>query len=74
MDASYPVATTLPVTGGETTNLWLMATLGAVPTLAAPPGPTIVEVAIAVNSDGPFAGEFDTLIAAANVGDPDQGF
>jgi LPXTG-motif cell wall-anchored protein len=29
MDASYPVATTLPVTGGETTNLWLMVTLGA---------------------------------------------
>ena len=29
MDASYPVATTLPVTGGETSNLWLMVTLGA---------------------------------------------
>ena len=29
MDASYPVATTLPVTGGETTNLWLLVTLGA---------------------------------------------
>jgi LPXTG-motif cell wall-anchored protein len=29
MDASYPVATTLPETGGETTNLWLMLGLGA---------------------------------------------
>jgi LPXTG-motif cell wall-anchored protein len=29
MDASYPVATTLPETGGETTNLWLMVILGA---------------------------------------------
>ena len=29
MDASYPVATTLPVTGGETTSLWLVAVLGA---------------------------------------------
>lgn len=39
-------------------------------TLAAPPGPTIVEVAIAVNSDGPFAGQFDTLIAAVLAADP----
>ncbi len=29
MDASYPVATTLPETGGEVTNLWLIVTLGA---------------------------------------------
>jgi LPXTG-motif cell wall-anchored protein len=29
MDASYPVATTLPETGGETTNLLLMLGLGA---------------------------------------------
>jgi uncharacterized surface protein with fasciclin (FAS1) repeats len=28
------------------------------------PGPTLVEVVIAVNSSGPFAGSFDTLIAA----------
>jgi hypothetical protein len=28
--------------------------------VAAPPGPTIVDVAIAVNSDGPFAGQFDS--------------
>jgi uncharacterized surface protein with fasciclin (FAS1) repeats len=33
-------------------------------------GPTIVDVAIAVNSDGPFAGEFDTLIAAVLAADP----
>ena len=29
VDASYPVPATLPVTGGETTNLWLMLALGA---------------------------------------------
>jgi LPXTG-motif cell wall-anchored protein len=29
VDASYPVPTTLPVTGGETTNLWLFIALGA---------------------------------------------
>ena len=39
-------------------------------TLAAPRGPTIVDVAIAVNSDGPFAGQFDTLIAAVLAADP----
>jgi uncharacterized surface protein with fasciclin (FAS1) repeats len=39
-------------------------------TLAAPKGPTIVDVAIAVNSDGPFAGAFDTLIAAVLAADP----
>jgi uncharacterized surface protein with fasciclin (FAS1) repeats len=38
--------------------------------LAAPPGPTLVEVAIAVNSEGPFAGQFDTLIAAVLAADP----
>ena len=37
---------------------------------AAPPGPTIVDVAIAVNSEGPFAGAFDTLIAAVLAADP----
>ncbi len=29
VDASYPVPTTLPVTGGEMTNLWLLVALGA---------------------------------------------
>ncbi len=39
-------------------------------TLAAPPGPTIVDVAIAVNTEGEFAGQFDTLIAAVIAADP----
>jgi len=37
---------------------------------AAPKGPTIVDVAIAANSSGPFAGQFDTLIAAVLAADP----
>lgn len=41
-----------------------------VPAVAAPPGPTVVDVAIAVNSEGPFAGQFDTLIAAVLAADP----
>jgi uncharacterized surface protein with fasciclin (FAS1) repeats len=44
--------------------------LGAAPSLAAPKGPTLVDVAIAVNSEGPFAGQFDTLIAAVLAADP----
>lgn len=50
-----------------------MLVVGVCPTLlavAAPPGPTIVETAIAVNGDGPFAGQFDTLIAAVLAADP----
>ena len=31
-----------------------------------PKGPTVVDVALSVNADGPFAGEFDTLIAAVS--------
>jgi len=42
----------------------------AVPALAAPPGPTIVDVAIAVNSEGDYAGYFDTLIAGVLAADP----
>ncbi|MHC4758318.1 MAG: fasciclin domain-containing protein [Planctomycetota bacterium] len=38
--------------------------------LSAPPGPTIVDVAIAINSQGDFAGQFDTLIAAVLAADP----
>ena len=34
-----------------------------------PKGPTIVDVAIAVNSEGPFAGTFDILIAAVLAAD-----
>jgi uncharacterized surface protein with fasciclin (FAS1) repeats len=33
-------------------------------------GSSIVDVAIAVNSSGPFAGQFDTLIAAVLAADP----
>jgi uncharacterized surface protein with fasciclin (FAS1) repeats len=35
-----------------------------------PKGPTIVDVAIAINAEGPFAGQFDTLIAAVLAADP----
>jgi uncharacterized surface protein with fasciclin (FAS1) repeats len=34
------------------------------------PANNIVDVAIAVNSSGPFAGQFDTLIAAVKAADP----
>jgi uncharacterized surface protein with fasciclin (FAS1) repeats len=33
-------------------------------------GPTIVDVAIAANTSGPYAGQFDTLIAAVLAADP----
>ena len=36
-------------------------------TLAGPKGDTIVDVAMAVNSSEPFAGAFDTLIAAVRI-------
>lgn len=38
--------------------------------VAAPRGPSLVDVAIAVNSSGPYAGQFDTLIAAVLAADP----
>jgi uncharacterized surface protein with fasciclin (FAS1) repeats len=38
--------------------------------IAAPPGPTIVDVAIQINSEGDFAGQFDTLIAALGEANP----
>ena len=45
--------------------------LGSNAALAAgPKGPNLVEVAVAVNSEGPYAGEFDTLIAAVLAADP----
>lgn len=44
--------------------------LGTVNLSAGPKGPTIVDVAIEVNSEGPFAGAFDTLIAAVLAADP----
>ena len=54
---------------------WLLSTailaLGTGPALAAgPKGDNLVEVAVAVNNEGPFAGEFDTLIAAVLAADP----
>lgn len=48
---------------------------GPVTAMSAPAGPpvapkNIVDVAIAVNSSGPYAGAFDTLIAAVLAADP----
>ncbi|MDI1243229.1 MAG: fasciclin domain-containing protein [bacterium] len=43
---------------------------GFAPEAKAQPGPDLVEVAIAVNSGGAFAGQFDTLIAAVLAADP----
>lgn len=37
---------------------------------AGPKGPSLVDVAISVNTSGPFAGAFDTLIAAVLAADP----
>lgn len=42
----------------------------ATPAAAMPSGPTIVDVAVAVNSEGMYAGMFDTLIAAVLAADP----
>jgi len=47
--------------------LMLLSGLGVISVLAAPPGDTIVDVAVAVNSSGPYAGSFDTLIAAVTA-------
>ena len=48
----------------------LFALGGNVALAAGPKGPNLVEVAIAVNSEGPYAGAFDTLIAAVQAADP----
>ena len=48
----------------------LLFAVSVVPAFAGPKGPTIVDVAIEVNSSGPFAGQFDTLIAAVLAADP----
>jgi uncharacterized surface protein with fasciclin (FAS1) repeats len=50
--------------------LLLLCGLPILVAVAAPPGPTVVDVAIAVNSEGPYAGQFDTLIAAVLAADP----
>jgi uncharacterized surface protein with fasciclin (FAS1) repeats len=52
-------------------SLITLFALGSNVALAAgPKGPTIVDVAIAVNSEGQFAGTFDILIAAVLAADP----
>lgn len=48
----------------------LFAFGGNVVMAAGPKGPNLVDVAVAVNSEGPYAGEFDTLIAAVLAADP----
>lgn len=50
--------------------LLMLCGLPILATMAAPPGPTVVDVAIALNSEGPFAGQFDTLLAAVLAADP----
>jgi uncharacterized surface protein with fasciclin (FAS1) repeats len=50
--------------------LLMLCGLPILVTMAAPPGPTVVDVAIAINSEGLFAGQFDTLIAAVLAADP----
>ena len=42
----------------------LVVGLLAAPVQARRPGPNLVETAMAVNASGPYAGSFDTLIAA----------
>jgi uncharacterized surface protein with fasciclin (FAS1) repeats len=45
-------------------------TLRATPVQAAPPGNNLVEVAIDLNTSGPYAGQFDILITAVLAADP----
>jgi uncharacterized surface protein with fasciclin (FAS1) repeats len=47
--------------------LMLLSGFGIISVQAAPPGPTIVDVAVAVNTSGPYAGSFDVLIAAVTA-------
>jgi uncharacterized surface protein with fasciclin (FAS1) repeats len=49
----------------------VLLAVSAMPVMAAPPGPTIVEVAIELNEDmdGPFYQQLDTLIAAVLAAD-----
>ena len=47
-----------------------LMTVGMTSALAGPKGPTLVDVAVAVNEEGPYAGAFDTLIAAVGAADP----
>ena len=52
------------------TSLSMVILMAATVVSAGPKGPTIVDVAVAVNSEGPYAGEFDILIAAVGAADP----
>jgi uncharacterized surface protein with fasciclin (FAS1) repeats len=49
----------------------VMLAVSVIPVMAAPPGPTIVDVAIELNEDeyGPFYQQLDTLIAAVLAAD-----
>jgi uncharacterized surface protein with fasciclin (FAS1) repeats len=49
--------------------MFLLAGLGTFNVAAAPPGPTVVDVVIDINREGPYAGQFDTLITALTVAD-----
>lgn len=47
-----------------------LAVITPLASAAGPKGPSIVDVAISVNTSGPYAGSFDTLIAAVLAADP----
>lgn len=52
-------------------TFFIVFTLAYTPSLkAAPPGATIIDVALEINGSGPFAGQFDTLVAAVLEADP----
>ncbi|MHC5156706.1 MAG: fasciclin domain-containing protein [Planctomycetota bacterium] len=53
-----------------TNGLIILLGVLTVPGFAGPKGDSIVDVAIQLNSDGPFAGQFDTLIAAVLAANP----
>lgn len=47
-----------------------LLTAGLSISMAGPKGPTLVDIALAANAEGDFAGEFDILIAAIGAADP----
>jgi uncharacterized surface protein with fasciclin (FAS1) repeats len=55
---------------GLTAAALAVAVVAAPVTAKSAKSPTIVDVAIAANASGPFAGQFDTLIAAVLAADP----
>lgn len=48
-------------------TIMVLSGIGIISVQAAPPGDTLVDVAVAVNTSGPFAGSFNTLIAAVTA-------